>query len=74
MNGNELSHFFALEEYSHNSLFKGCQYPWQALSSLHEYLKNLKLGKIEVDLPPSAHLVNPAMISIGAGTVVEPGA
>ncbi len=66
--------FFTLEEYSHVSLFEGCQYPWQALEHLKNYLASLKLGNIEVDVPSSAYLVRPELISIGVGTVIEPGA
>jgi NDP-sugar pyrophosphorylase family protein len=68
------SQLFSLEGYSHDALFEGCQYPWQALARLQDYLKSLELGKIEIAIPSSAHLVHPEWISIGAGTVVEPGA
>jgi len=66
--------FFSLEEYSHSSLFDGCQYPWEALERLQEYLKSLHLGKIDIDIPSHAYLINPELISIGNGTVIEPGA
>ncbi len=66
--------FFSLEGYEHASLFEGCQYPWEALERLEEYLKALKLGNIEIAISPSVHLVNPELISIGSGTVIEPGA
>lgn len=66
--------FFSLDEYAHAALFQGCRYPWEALQRLQEYLKSLKLGKIEVEIPSSVHLVHPELISIGQGTVVEPGA
>ena len=66
--------FFSLENYSHASLFEGCQYPWEALDRLKDYLSSLELGKIEVAIPATVHLVNAHLISIGPGTVVEPGA
>jgi UDP-N-acetylglucosamine diphosphorylase / glucose-1-phosphate thymidylyltransferase / UDP-N-acetylgalactosamine diphosphorylase / glucosamine-1-phosphate N-acetyltransferase / galactosamine-1-phosphate N-acetyltransferase len=69
-----LAQFFSLEGYPHAALFDGCEYPWQALIRLHEYLKAQKLGKIQVEIHPSVHLINPSQISIGPGTVVEPGA
>src|SRR5690349_8541882 len=68
------SQFFTLEEYAHVSLFEGCQYPWQALEKLKNYLTSLKLGIIETDISSSVYLVHPELISIGMGTVVEPGA
>jgi len=70
----DCKHFFCLESYSHASLFEGCQYPWEALDRLKGYLNSLELGKIEIDIPSAAHLVDPHLISIGSGTVVEPGA
>ena len=68
------TYFFSLETFAHASLFKECQYPWQALKELERYLKGQKLGVIEIDIPSSVHLVNPESISIGEGSVVEPGA
>jgi NDP-sugar pyrophosphorylase family protein len=69
----DLRNFFSLEEYSHASLFKDCHYPWEALEHLQEYLNSMALGKIEVVIPSGVHLVNPESISIGEGTVIEPG-
>jgi len=69
-----VAQFFSLEGYLHRSLFDGCEYPWEALSLLESYLRSLKLGEIQITLPSTVHLVNPELISIGAGTVVEPGA
>ncbi len=66
--------FFILEQYAHADLFEGCAYVWDALARLSDYLNGQILGKIEVDIPSSVHLVNPSQISIGTGTVVEPGA
>jgi UDP-N-acetylglucosamine diphosphorylase / glucose-1-phosphate thymidylyltransferase / UDP-N-acetylgalactosamine diphosphorylase / glucosamine-1-phosphate N-acetyltransferase / galactosamine-1-phosphate N-acetyltransferase len=66
--------FFSLDEYAHSLLFEGCQYPWEALERLQEYLKSLSLGKIEIAIPSTVYLVNPELISIGEGTVIEPGA
>lgn len=68
------SQLFNMDEYFHESLFEGCQYPWQALGHLKRYLASLKLGNIEVDIPSSSHIIRPELISIGMGTVIEPGA
>ncbi len=67
------SQFFTLSEFAHSSLFENCQYPWEALVRLEKYFDGLKLGKIEVDIPPGVHLVNPELIWIESGTVIEPG-
>lgn len=66
--------FFSLDSYSHASLFEGCQYPWEALDHLKDYLRSLELGKIEIDIPSTVHLVDSHLISIGSGTIIEPGA
>jgi NDP-sugar pyrophosphorylase family protein len=66
--------FFLLSEYSHASLFEGCQYPWEALEHLQAYFKSLTLGKIDIDIASTVHLVNPESISVGEGSVIEPGA
>ncbi len=66
--------FFDLSEFSHASLFEGCEFPWQAIQKLSEYLGSQALGKIETDVPATVHLINPSSISIGKETVIEPGA
>jgi UDP-N-acetylglucosamine diphosphorylase / glucose-1-phosphate thymidylyltransferase / UDP-N-acetylgalactosamine diphosphorylase / glucosamine-1-phosphate N-acetyltransferase / galactosamine-1-phosphate N-acetyltransferase len=69
-----VSAFFALDKYKHAKLFEGCTFVWEALNHLVSYLEAHSLGKIEIEIPPSATLVNPHLISIGKGSVVEPGA
>jgi NDP-sugar pyrophosphorylase family protein len=66
--------FFSLEAYFHRELFEGSTYVWDALHRLAPYLEEQELGKIEVKVPPTAYLINPELISIGEGTVIEPGA
>jgi NDP-sugar pyrophosphorylase family protein len=68
-----INSFFTLEGFEHAALFEGLSFPWEALAHLTDYLNHQKLGMIEVELPSSVHLVNPHLISIGKGTVVEPG-
>lgn len=67
-------YFFDLTDSSHAALFDGCKFVWEALPRIEKYLHGLPLGKIEVEIPPSVTLVHPELISIGEGTVVEPGA
>jgi len=66
--------FFLLDGWNHPELFEGSSYVWEALHRLEGYLEKQELGKIEVTVPPSAHLIHPELISIGKGTIVEPGA
>jgi NDP-sugar pyrophosphorylase family protein len=66
--------FFDLSAFAHAGLFHGFHYPWEALLNLTSYLKKQKLGKIEVEIPEGVFLENAKAISIGAGTVIEPGA
>jgi NDP-sugar pyrophosphorylase family protein len=66
--------FFSLEAYFHRELFEGAAFVWDALHRLTAYLEEQELGKIEVKVPATAYLIKPELISIGAGTVIEPGA
>lgn len=69
-----LDSFFNLLSFAHASLFEGCEFPWEALKKLSAYLKSQPLGKIETDIPPSAYIIHPSLVSIGRETVIEPGA
>ncbi|HSW71834.1 MAG TPA: LpxA family transferase [Chlamydiales bacterium] len=55
-------------------LFSGCELAWEPLLKLKEFFSKNKLGKIEVKIPSTVHLESPELISIGEGTIVEPGA
>lgn len=68
------NYFFDLTQFPHADLFHEISFVWAALSKIHSFLKSKKLGNIEVDIPTGVYLVNPEMISIGKGTVLEPGA
>lgn len=68
------SYFFDLSQFSHASLFDEKAYPWLTLPKIEPYLKQAALGSIEGTISPQAYLINPEQITIGAGTVVEPGA
>ncbi len=41
---------------------------------LSDYIKSQTLGVLQGTISPSAYLVNPELISIGEGSIVEPGA
>lgn len=68
------SYFFDFSQYTHASLFEDDPFPWIALQRLKDYLKNQSLGKIKGTVSPFAYLVHPELISIGEGSIVEPGA
>jgi len=65
--------FFDLSHFKHTNIFEGCEYVWQVLPKIGPYLKSQKLGIIETDIPETATLVNKSEISIGKGTIIEPG-
>ena len=66
--------FFSLKEYSHAALFDEAAPVWEALVKLSAYLEKKQLGNIEVKIPDGVHLVHREKISIGKGTIIEPGA
>lgn len=66
--------FFDLSKFRHAFIFSECRFVWEALKKIEGYLKSQTLGIIEVGIPHEAHLIRPELISIGKGTVVEPGA
>jgi NDP-sugar pyrophosphorylase family protein len=61
--------FFSLEAYAHKALWLEGEPVWMALKRLKDYFKP---GCIEVELE-GVHLKNREWISIGEGTVIEPG-
>ena len=67
-------YFFDLSVYAHAALFLEGAYPWIALAQISRYLKAARLGHIEGTVSPQAYLFHPELISIGPGSVVEPGA
>lgn len=68
------NHFFDLSQFAHAALFDGCQYVWQALDRIKGYLEAYPLGNSQTKEQQGAYLVNASQISIGEGTVIEPGA
>ncbi len=66
--------FFNLKDFKYQSLWQDNQIVWHPLTILAKYFNTVKLGEIEVKVPSSVHLVHPELISIGKGTIIEPGA
>lgn len=74
MNSFHPSQFFDLSEFAHADIFNTCRYVWEVLPLIKNYLQAHNLGSIEVDVPEGVVLVNKELISIGKGTLLEPGA
>lgn len=68
----DIDAFFSLENFEHSSLWAKGDLVWSPLLRLSEYLKE-KVYKIEIEIPEGVFLVNREFISIGPGTVIEPG-
>jgi NDP-sugar pyrophosphorylase family protein len=68
------SSFFDLTSFEHKDVFEGCSYVWQVLERIEAYLLRQSLGINKAAHQEYACLVNPELISIGEGTVIEPGA
>lgn len=66
--------YFDLSNFEHAALFRKGEPVWACLKRIKEYLLSLPLGNILGVVEEGAYLVNPESISIGKGTVVEPGA
>lgn len=65
---------FDLAQFRFRAIFDGCTCPWDALKKLEAFIMKLPLGEIRVEIPAGAFLVNPELISIDEGTIIEPGA
>ena len=68
------SYFFDLSQFAHASLFQGDILPWLVLQKLCAYLNSQSLGVHKGTISSSAYLVDPELITIGEGSIVEPGA
>jgi len=66
--------FFDLSTFQHKQIFNQCENVWEALSLIPNYLEQSSLGKIEVEIPEGVYLVQPELITIEKGTVIEPTA
>jgi len=68
------SEFFDLSHFEHAVLFDEQAPVWEVLKKIGDYLLSGPLGNIQGAVEQGAFLVNPEEISIGKGSVVEPGA
>lgn len=65
---------FDLSHFQHSLIFDECENVWEVLPKIEKFLRSLTLGVIQVGIPTGAHLIQPDLISIGKGSVIEPGA
>jgi len=65
--------FFDLETFSHTALWKEDDPVWAALEKLSTYLQSFP-HHIDIPIPAGVYLENRDQITIGAGTILEPGA
>lgn len=68
------AYFFDLSQFQHAKLFESVLFPWEILPLIEPYIKSLPLGQLNGCISPHAYLINPELISIGEGSIVEPGA
>lgn len=68
------SYFFDLSQWAHVDLFKDDPFPWLVLQQLAAYFNTQLLGRQEGIVSPQAYLIDSEQISIGGGSIVEPGA
>jgi len=73
-NVKNLETFFSLEGFAHKALWQKEDFVWSALISLNEYLEKNNPCQIEIEIPEGVFLQNKELISIGVGTIIEPGA
>ena len=66
--------FFDLSSFQHSALFKNLTFVWVALTLIENYLSSLRLGNIEIMVPEGAYLIDKHLITIGKGSIIEPGA
>jgi NDP-sugar pyrophosphorylase family protein len=65
--------FFSLESFAHGSLWQEGDAVWAPLHKLKEYLSKNNPCQIEIEIPQGVFLENRELISIGKGTIIEPG-
>lgn len=70
----ETAYFFNLDSFQHKGLFEAITYPWLALLKLEAFIRNLPLGVHQGVISSSTYLIDPELISIGEGSIIEPGA
>lgn len=68
----EIENYFSLGKFPHREIWQEGEPVWAPLRRLLEYLRGLSF-RIEIKVPNGVYLERPEQISIGQGTVIEPG-
>ncbi len=66
------SAFFTISNSAHASFIYEYDFVWEILPNLESYIQTCSLGSIAIDIPTHCTLVNPELISIAEGTVIDP--
>lgn len=69
----KISDLFDIEAFRYKGIFSEIESPWEALASIGSFIVAAGSAQIQGEVSPGAWLEGD-MISIGAGSVVEPGA
>lgn len=64
--------FFSLNGFRHRTLWQSEDFAWQPIETVSNYLKRFP-HQIDIEIPSHIFLENTAQISIGKGTILEPG-
>lgn len=65
--------FFSLDQFAHNTLWKKGDSVWAPLLHLKNYFQTIENFSIEIEIGQGVYLENREQISIGVGTIIEPG-
>ncbi len=68
----DLSYYFDLANFKHKAIFANCEYIWDFLKFLPDYIKQNLKSEIQGVVMPGAFV--DGNVFIGKGTVVQPGA
>jgi len=69
---HDIENYFSLGRFAHQDIWKAGDPVWGPLRSLLDYLRG-QVFRIDIQVPAGVYLERPESISIGRGTVIEPG-
>lgn len=67
-----LSDLYNLDNTEYAEVFEGCQYPWEVLPRIADYVQQHLIGTRAGTILPGAFVAD--NVDVGEGTVIEPGA